>query len=43
MKSETDHYYYEDMQMIMGPITPSMQSQEKKRNIVIRHQSHSYP
>ena len=36
MKSETYHYYYLDMQMIMGPITPSMQTQEKKRNIVIR-------
>ena len=26
-----------DMQMIMGPMSPSMQTQEKKRVIVIRH------
>ena len=37
MKQETYHYDYLDMQMIMGPTTPLMQIQEKKRNIVMRH------
>ena len=30
MKSETYHYYYLHMQMIMGPITPSMWMQEEE-------------